>query len=64
MEILQAMKRRCSVRRYEPRAVEREKLLYVLEAAGESPPRPVTISRGGSWSFKTVGSSAGSLPNG
>ena len=37
MEVLQLMKRRCSVRKFEGRPVEKEKLLYVLEAARVAP---------------------------
>lgn len=37
MGLLELMKRRCSVRHFEDRPVEREKLLYVLEAARVAP---------------------------
>jgi nitroreductase len=37
MQVLQLMKRRCSVRKYEDRPVEEEKLRYVLEAARVAP---------------------------
>ena len=33
MQVLDLMKQRCSVRQFEDRRVERDKLLYVLEAA-------------------------------
>jgi nitroreductase len=37
MEVLQLMKQRCSVRRFEARPIEPEKLRYVLEAARVAP---------------------------
>ena len=37
MQILDLMKQRCSVRQFEDRPVEQEKLLYVLEAARVAP---------------------------
>ena len=37
MQVLDLMKQRCSVRQFEDRAVEEEKLLYVLEAARVAP---------------------------
>ena len=37
MQVLQLMKQRCSVRKFEDRPVEKEKLLYVLEAARVAP---------------------------
>src|SRR5210317_696359 len=37
MEVLQLMKRRCSVRKFKDRPIEEEKLLYVLEAARIAP---------------------------
>lgn len=37
MELLQLMKKRCSVRKFEDRPIEEEKLLYVLEAARVAP---------------------------
>ena len=37
MEVLQLMKQRCSVRKFEQRPIEREKLMYVLEAARVAP---------------------------
>jgi nitroreductase len=37
MRVLELMKQRCSVRKFEDRAVEREKLEYVLEAARVAP---------------------------
>ncbi len=37
MELLQLMKSRCSVRKFEDRPIEEEKLLYVLEAARVAP---------------------------
>ncbi|MBC8876486.1 MAG: nitroreductase family protein [Planctomycetes bacterium] len=37
MEVLKLMKKRCSVRKFEDRAIEEEKLLYVLEAARVAP---------------------------
>lgn len=37
MNVLSLMKQRCSVRKYEDRPIEREKLLYVLEAARVAP---------------------------
>jgi nitroreductase len=37
MEVLQLMKKRCSVRKFEDRPIEQEKLLYVLEAARVAP---------------------------
>ncbi len=37
MEVLQLMKKRCSVRKFEDRPIENEKLFYVLEAARVAP---------------------------
>jgi nitroreductase len=37
MQVLQLMKQRCSVRQFEDRPVEQEKLLYVLQAARVAP---------------------------
>ena len=37
MQVLDLMKQRCSVRQFEDRRVERDKLLYVLEAARVAP---------------------------
>ena len=37
MQVLDLLKQRCSVRQYEDRRVERDKLLYVLEAARVAP---------------------------
>lgn len=37
MQVLELMKKRCSVRQYEDRPIEREKLLYVLEGARVAP---------------------------
>ena len=37
MQALDLMKRRCSIRKFEDRAIERDKLLYVLEAARVAP---------------------------
>ena len=33
MQVLELMKQRCSIRKFEDRPIEKEKLLYVLEAA-------------------------------
>jgi nitroreductase len=37
MQVLDLMKRRCSVRQFEDRPIERDQLLYVLEAARVAP---------------------------
>ncbi len=37
MPVLELMKQRCSVRQYQDRRIERDKLLYVLEAARVAP---------------------------
>jgi len=37
MQVLELMKQRCSVRQYQDRRIERDKLLYVLEAARVAP---------------------------
>jgi nitroreductase len=37
MSVLQLMKKRCSIRKFEDRPIEEEKLLYVLEAARVAP---------------------------
>jgi len=37
MQVLDLMRQRCSVRQFQDRAVERDKLLYVLEAARVAP---------------------------
>jgi len=37
MQVLQLMKQRCSVRKFEDRPIEKDKLLYVLEAARVAP---------------------------
>ncbi len=37
MQVLELMKQRCSVRKFEDRPIEKDKLLYVLEAARVAP---------------------------